>query len=360
MGNFLYCDQFVYDYYPKSQENQKPYAPEYGGHLLHGTVLDREGNPSTGINTFLSVVGKNAELRVARSDAKGNVMYEVHDFFGKQNVVAQTNANVDSTLKVELKDEVARMPEKTLPEFSLSAGIKNQLVQRNLAMQLQHAFDRQNPTLTQSIDSLPFYGKAHETYRLDDFTRFPTMEEVMREYIRNVMVRKKNGKFKFIIFDPATRTFLDDNPLVMLDGVPVFNLDLVMAYDPLKIRKIDVIPTRYYLGHLAFEGLINYTTYQGNLSDFIPRSASIQTVEGLQTSREFFSPRYESKMQQESRIPDHRHLLHWAPEVKIDNHGESQLSFFSSDLPGTYLVVVQCLSETGEPGSVTIKFEVKK
>ena len=25
MGNFLYCDQFVYDYYPKSQENQKPY-----------------------------------------------------------------------------------------------------------------------------------------------------------------------------------------------------------------------------------------------------------------------------------------------------------------------------------------------
>ncbi len=342
------------------QENHAPYAPEYGGHLLRGVVLDQEGNPSPGINTFLSVVGKKAELRVARSDAKGNVMYEVHDFFGKQKVVAQTNANVDSTFKVELKDELTKLPENTLPEFSLSVGLRHQLVQRNLAMQLQHAFDRQDQNVPPGTDSLPFYGKALERYRLDDFTRFPTMEEVMREYIRNVMVRKKNGKFKFIIFDPATRTFLDDNPLVMLDGVPVFNLDHIIAYDPLKVQKIDVIPTRYYIGHLAFEGLINYTTYQGNLSDFNPGSVSIQTVEGLQTSKEFFSPRYESKTQQESRIPDRRHLLHWTPEVKMDNHGKSDLSFFSSDVPGTYLVVVQCLSEAGEPGSVTIKFQVKK
>ena len=47
------------------------------------------------------------------------------------------------------------------------------------------------------IDSTAFYGKASETYLLDDFTRFPVMEEVMREYVPGVMVRKRKSKEMF-------------------------------------------------------------------------------------------------------------------------------------------------------------------
>ncbi len=42
-----------------------------------------------------------------------------------------------------------------------------------------------------TVDYTLSYGKADEHFNLDDYTRFPVMEEVMREYVPGVLVRKK-------------------------------------------------------------------------------------------------------------------------------------------------------------------------
>jgi hypothetical protein len=346
------------------QSNQRPglkFAPEYGGHLLTGHVLDRDGNRTPAINTYFSVVGKDAQLSLARSNENGSVTYEIENVFGKHRVVAQTNSESDSTLKVELDNEYAEAPAKILiPEFTLSEKWQKQLIQRNLAMQIQHSFDKKDHYgKVIGIDSLPFYGLPNEGYRLDDFTRFPTMEEVFREYIRGIMVRKKKDRFHFLTLDRATNALFKDNPLVMIDGVPIFNLNKVMAYDPRKVQKIEVVTKQYYLGHLTFDGLVNCITYKGDLEDFNPDFASVLTLEGLQPKREFFSPRYENKSQQESRIPDKRHLLLWSTDLKNDQ-GKGHLEFYASDIPGTYQIVVEGLSEGGEFGFAMAKFQVKK
>ncbi len=344
-----------------NQSPRIPISPEYGGHLFTGHVLDRDGNRASGINTYFSIVGKDGQLSLSRSNAHGDVTYEAGNIFGKHRVVAQVNSEIDSTFKIELDEEYADVPETiSIPDFHLSEEKKAQLTQRNLAMQLQHSFDKQNHNqATIANDSLPFYGVPTEAYKLDDFTRFPTMEEVLREYVSGVMVRKKKNKFHFLTLDRSTNTLFKDNPLVMLDGAPIFNLNKIMEYDPRKIQKIDVVTKRYYLGHLAFDGLVNCITYQGNLKDFNPDFATVLTVDGLQPQREFFSPRYETKLQKESRIPDKRHLLHWSPSVISDSQGKSNLTFYSSDVPGTYQVIVQGLSENGEFGSAVAEFQVK-
>ncbi len=168
------------------------------------------------------------------------------------------------------------------------------------------------------IDSLPFYGTPDEKYLLDDFTRFPTMEEVMREYVKGVMVRVRKGKFHFLTLDKTNAALFRENPLVLLDGVPVFNINKIMAYDPRKVKQVDVVTRQYYLGRLTFNGVVNYTTYHGDLLDYTPENATILFVEGLQTKKEFFSPVYETPLQQESRVPDKRHLLFWDTNVKPD------------------------------------------
>lgn len=40
-------------------------------------------------------------------------------------------------------------------------------------------------------DSLPFFGRETIKYELDDYVRFSTMEEVLREYVRELNVKKK-------------------------------------------------------------------------------------------------------------------------------------------------------------------------
>ena len=227
-------------------------------------------------------------------------------------------------------------------------------------MQLQHAFTSQKEREpSQASDSVAFYGKPDEKYLLDEFTRFPTMEEVMREYVKGVMVRKRKDRFLFLTLDRTNSTLFKEDPLVLLDGVPIFNINKIMGYDPRKIQKLDVITRQYFLGHLTFNGVVSYTTYHGDLGDYVPENASVSFVEGLQPKKEFFSPLYETQSQRESRIPDRRHLLFWAPEVKTDSQGKSRIELYASDVPGDYCAVIQGLSTNGKPGMATMRFKVK-
>ena len=118
---------------------------------------------------------------------------------------------------------------------------------------------------------------------------------------------------------------------------------------------------RYCLGASILDGIVSYTTYQGDLAGLpLDPGASIVEYQGLQLHREFFTPIYETVPQQKSRIPDLRNLLYWSPEILTDQQGNKQVSFYTSDLPGNYAVVIQGISPGGEPARITTGFSVKR
>ena len=209
-------------------------------------------------------------------------------------------------------------------------------------------------------DSSAFYGKDDETYRLDDFTRFPVMEEVMREYVPAVMVRKRKDGFHFLVLDNVRKTVFQENPLVMLDGVAVFDIDKIMAFDPLRIKKLEVLTRGHSLGPLVFSGIVSYSTYTGDLNGFQldPRAMSID-YEGLQRQRIFYSPQYDNEKARKSRLPDRRNLLFWEPAVSLTKGEKKQLEFYTSDVTGNYTVVVEGISREGACGSAITTFKVK-
>ncbi len=48
----------------------------------------------------------------------------------------------------------------------------------------------------QNVDSNTFYVTPDEKYMLDDYTRFQTMEEVLREYVRSMKVNRRGDNFQ--------------------------------------------------------------------------------------------------------------------------------------------------------------------
>jgi hypothetical protein len=85
----------------------------------------------------------------------------------------------------------------------------------------------------------------------------------------------------------------------------------------------------------------------------------VMDYKGLQEQRVFYAPEYAAQQQVESRLPDFRNLLHWAPSVKTNEKGEQQLGFYSSDWVGQYIVVLQGLTKDGKTGYGVKKIEVK-
>ncbi len=58
----------------------------------------------------------------------------------------------------------------------------------------------------------------------------------MREYVPGVLVRIREDGFHFMVMDNVNKTVFQENPMALLDGVPVFNMNKIMAINPLKIQ----------------------------------------------------------------------------------------------------------------------------
>ncbi len=96
-----------------------------------------------------------------------------------------------------------------------------------------------------------------------------------------------------------------ENPLALLDGVPVFNSNRLMAFAPLKVRELDVITNHYFLGPVRHNGLVSFRTYRGDLAGFsLDAQALLLEYEGAQGQREFCAPRYDTPAARQSRRAD--------------------------------------------------------
>ena len=106
---------------------------------------------------------------------------------------------------------------------------------------------------------------------------------------------------------------------------------------------------------------MNFVTYNGDLTGYVldPNAIAID-YPGMQLQRDFFSPVYETQQEISSHLPDYRNVLYWSPEVKTTKEGKPGVTFYSSDVPGKYAVIVQGISADGKTGSKVIEFEVKE
>ena len=210
----------------------------------------------------------------------------------------------------------------------------------------------------ENLDTTSFYGIPDRAYNLDDFTRFQTMEEVLREYVEDVRVRREGNHFIFKVRNRLFGTYFEEDPLTLVDGIPVSDPAKVIALDPAKIKRIEVVMHNYYVGSSVFAGIVNVKSYSGEVgATQIDPNALVIEFEGLQQQRIFYSPVYSSETA-DSHLPDFRNVLFWAPQITTGISGKSRLSFYTSDLKGKFAVVVQGISAGGLPGKAVGFFEV--
>jgi hypothetical protein len=337
--------------------------PEYAGLLVTGKVTDRRTDaPASGIFAWLSVPDQKFRLASAISNKDGELQWDLGMLYGAHELVVQTGDSImDRRYRIDLSASFANPPTQTAPPPLKWPAVKDQLILHSIGAQAQNAYQpdrRLHFSRPLIADTLAFYGRPGKSYRLDDYTRFTTMEEVMREYVREVRVRNTRGNFAFYVqADQANELFFESRPLVLVDGVPVSDINNIIQFDPLKFNKIEIVPKRYLLGDSVYSGIISYSTYNGDLSGFpLDRNAYILDYEGLQLHREFYSPVYDTRDQQTSRIPDLRNILYWSPDITTNASGKCEVSFYTSDLPGRYTVIVQGITSTGQAGSIRTSF----
>lgn len=348
-----------------SKKFKPAFIPEYAGHLVVIKVTEAATNtPAADVECYLTYPGSPFGFTVARTNEQGFAYFNASEYYGPGEIVAQAGYQTPGKYKVDILSPFSDEPATTrLPLLRMSKKFEQLLTTRSIAMQTQNVYvvDSMRRFIAPDYsDTLPFFGRSEYTYQLDDYKRFTTMEEVLREYVTPINVTLRNGKLYMSMFDEVARTVSHDQLLVLLDGVPLSDINQIFSYDPLKVKKLQVIPRRYLIGGLNFKGIASFETYHGKFDGFELTPGVIAVdYDGLQMQREFYSPDYSFADQRARRIPDLRSTLYWSPVLNKSADGKATTGFYTSDLKGQYQVVLQGIGKNGQPVSAVHSFTVK-
>lgn len=337
---------------------------EYAGHLVTGSVLDKTtGRFLSGVRVNLIVDGERFFLGSVKSDQNGFLLFDIGKPYGANHLTVQIPDRKDSNAIVQLNNPYVT---NIKPNFSardfFSKEVKQALQERVVNQNLQRAFLQQSTAsylLPHFNDSTLFYGQPDKTYYLDDYTRFNTMEEILREYVVEVELRRQSQQYKFAVLDIPNKRSFDNNPLVLIDGVPTTDINKVVAFDPLKVKRMDVVARRFYMGDQSFDGIVSLITYNGDLGGFeLDQQTIVVDYQVLSLIRQFEEVKYNNELADKSRLPDLRSLLYWRPQLELKKGNQTTVSFYTSDLAGDFVMVLKGVDENGNLVNQTHSFSV--
>ena len=337
--------------------------PEYEGEIIRGHVtgFSQEMIPLlTGKSAFISTPSEEFDVYTSLIDEKGRVEFFTGNIYGNKEYVCEI-AGIDPSLNcfIELESPFVGAPVAPAAKLPLSEALKDRLLARSVAMQVERQF-----TADTLLDPLPVatgvdFGNDAIVYPLDDYTRFTTMEEVLVEFVQEMRARRdRNGKriVQIRLKDGTEAQFSNTPTLMMIDGVPVFDQQKILDYDPLLVEQIRIYPHTCYIGSLSFEGVANFVTYKHNLPAFkFGGNVRVIDYDGVAWPTAFTG----AALAGAEGYPDYRQTIFWHPLLELAPGETLSLPVRLPDYKGRFNVVAEGLSAAGEPLIRRISFEVK-
>jgi len=179
-------------------QHKKPafqFAPEIYGHIISGKITPLHNNmPVRNVVTYLTVPGIRTQFQPAIADAAGNIKFDLKNFYSDGEIVVQTNNEKDSGYRIEIDQPFFnKFSSRQLSIYNCGpSGLQQALSSRHTSTQIQNTYlyNRLNKPVELELDTTAFYYKPDASYLLDNYVRFTTLEEVMREYVMQVNVRR--------------------------------------------------------------------------------------------------------------------------------------------------------------------------
>jgi len=329
---------------------QFSFLPDRKGTAISGTVVASTGRePAPDTRVHFSILGEDPAYLVATSDQNGRFLIKVPESTGTHEMFVVPEHPSDQSYEVRIDNDFTSDALPFSAESSALQEAEKLLASRMaLQMQLQLAYlsDSEPDTsiTTNRIESVPFYGRPEISVKLDEFVSLPNMEEVIENLIPLTYVVRRGGKADFLIKsdNPLISSY---RPLILIDHIPVFDMDVVLAIPPSKVEHIEVIPEVYVLGDVKYGGIICFTSRQGDLAGMkLAEGSYFFDYTSLQSPLIPQGPRYKGG----SKIPDTRNTLLWMDNLELHKETSSKITFQAASVPGNYLILFRGVSTNGD------------
>lgn len=333
--------------------------PEYEGEIVRARVTgtDAEGLELTkGKYAFISSPGEGQNIYTALIGADGTATFFTSNIYGDQNMFLEIeDVDRDNICHLEIISPFLDLEPGDIPALALSPEYSKALELRGVAMQLERNFN--SDTLYSALPARQHKvldPQSCKSYILDDYTRFPVMEDIFVEFVPEIRVRNVNGKRELQVFSTDQRGqngSLHGMALLMMDGVPVLDHEKILSYDPLLVKRIDIYPDSYFVGIRGFSGIVNFVTYKGTL----PSMAFEDNVRIVDFQGTSFPLAYTCEGVGKD-YPDYRQTLLWHPLLELEPGESLEIDSKMPMYSGRFEAVAEGLTASGGPVSASFAF----
>ncbi len=333
------------------------FLPELRGALLRLKVVAENGLAVQDVNISMAIPGKNYVFKIANSNAKGIVFFNLNDSYEGDVAIFQVLGDKKNSYRLEPNDyPTVDYSDLNFNSFKISKKMGSSIVERSVLNQIENAYvDLKKDTIAEKEWNPVFDFQDAIRYNLNDYTRFKTIKETMVEIIKDVWT-KKNRKGEDVFQVRWSGSDLESVvlPLLLLDGIVVEDHQLLVNYDARKINEIKVLKGTYILGEMVYDGILVFESEKPLQPDEIGLGELFQIkLLNAEEPKIYFNPRYnEEHSIKLQNIPDYRQQLLWKPQVRL-NEEVLNFEFYTSDVSGTFLVALEGFSDSGRPVSIS-------
>ena len=337
--------------------------PDYEGEIIRGRItgLNSESMRTlAGHYAFLSTPSDKSDVYASSIDENGRLAFYTGNLYGDKECICEIEG-IDPSLNcfIELESPFVNAPVSDVAPLRMTASLQSALQDRSFGMQVERRF------LADTLyDFLPvrdngLFEEEEIVYPLDDYTRFTTMEEVFVEFIPEIRARRRSDgsrDIQILLMKGTQSLFSQDRSLMLLDGVPVFDHQKIMDYDPLLVEAIHIYPRTHYIGTRVYDGIANFVTYKHNLPAFkFGGNARVIDWQGASWPMAMTG----AALRERPDIPDYRQTICWHPLLDVAPGAEVAVPCKQPDYKGRFIVVVEGLSADGTPVRAASAFELR-
>ena len=258
---------------------------ETEGHIIKArvkNVYDGETFDGSQIYPSLSIVGKQIHYFEGKMVNDSVAVFYTYGIQGKQPLVLSAMSYTGVSLPIEMISPFAALLPKQLPHLVFHYQ-RSEVEARSLAMQRHQkaiapakrelkigdlSDDSAEDVVPLDYDETVFGTKPDLSYNLDEYRQFLTIREVLVEYVSCVKYTKIDGSPRLIVRGEQEVYNSSLPTMVLIDGMPVNDVDRLLNYDARRIHYINIYASQFKFGYGVYNGILSFVTRSGRLTNY--------------------------------------------------------------------------------------------
>lgn len=386
--------------YPIKRRGPTFFWPEKGLEINGAVqVLRNKSNTSEPINVSLATFGRATKFYTTEADSLGRFGFVLDDDYGpKMQYLLSTVDPKGKKVNHNIRLDTISPPEVTYtqkPIIRESDTVVKAVVEAGKErLRTEMVFDslygvtQLDEVVVSDHFLTPERAKLYEKYGEPDVI-------ISGDDIRDKEKEWSYGLYSILLFNYGDQIAIERFPdgfmlahvrggsreatLLMVDGkllenhlyeyVPSMSPEIVERVELIKYAKffksryLTVFPQADLFEIPSLGHIISITTKGGVgvQAPIRPEPGTLKAEVSLFTPvKQFYAPKYDKPVPSQEDKPDLRSVIHWQPNIFMDQTQNTSSSFYNGDILGEYIIIVEAISEDGRLGYATKEYSVEE